>query len=151
MGINIINIINVQPSTAQGHLHTPRGTLAIRVGSGEVVGISRVAITDDLTINFCPTHDGMIHLLQHQHSGSLSHHKTITILVERAGGMLGVIIARAHRLHRRKPTHCHGHHGRLGSAGKDRLGVSHLDCPPCFTQCVRTGGTSTTGGDVGPT
>ena len=116
-----------------------------------MVGIGSIPVANYLTVYFCPTHDGVIHFFQNQHPSTLTHHKTITILIEGTRGTFRIIIACTHGLHCCKATHAHRHHCRLSSTGKNRLSITHFYRPPCFTQCMSAGGACTTGGHIGAT
>ena len=114
-----------------------------------MVGISRIAIADDLAIDFCVAGPGVFEFLEQQHACALAHDESIALPVKRPGGVLGIVVARGECLHCRKAAHAHGHHGRLSATRKDSPGITHLDGAPCLTQRVGAGGTGAAGGHVG--
>ena len=90
----------------------------------------------------------MFEFLQNNYPGSFTHHKTVARGVEWPGGVLGILIARAHGIHRAETADAHGNNGGFGAARKHHPGIAHFDGPPSFTDGVHGRGAGRTGGEV---
>ena len=68
----------------------------------------------------------MLHALEHEHAGALTHHKAIAVCVERAAGRRGIGVG-SQCAAGRKARNGIGDNGRLGTAREDRVGIAVLD------------------------
>ena len=113
------------------------------------MGIGGVAVTGQLAIDPCAPCGGVFEGLEHKHAGALAHDEAVATGVERPGGVLGVVVAGAERLHGSEAAHRGGKHSRLGAAGDHDVGIAHDECAPCLADGVVGGGAGGTCGDVG--
>ena len=139
VGIDVIDLFRAHLSVLEPHLDGPCRTGSLGIGRGHVVGVAGVAVAHDLAINAGPTLLGMLQLLEHQHRRALTHHETVAVPIERATGMLRVVIAGGHGLHGRKAAHAQRHDGGFGTASEHDRSVSALDRPPGLTNRVVAG------------
>ena len=78
----MLDLIRRDTALSQSQLHCPPCTTAIFRPSGQVIGISRGAVTDQFRQGLRATSQGMFKRLDHQQAGALAHDKTITSTVE---------------------------------------------------------------------
>ena len=83
VGVDVVEVVGIEPTAAQGHLHTTRRAFAIGRGGGEMIRIGGVAVPDDFTINFRITRPGVFQLLEHEHARAFAHHKAIASNIKR--------------------------------------------------------------------
>ena len=92
-----------------------------------MVRVGGHAVADELRIDPRAAALGLFELLEHENAGALADDEPVAILVERAAGASGVVIARRERPQRGKPAHAHRRDGRLRAAGNHRVGVAAPD------------------------
>ncbi len=81
----------------------------------------------------------MVQRFEDQDGGTVTHHETLAVLVERKGGVLG-IGRTGERLRIGESGHADRDGGVLGTAGDDRVGISVPNSPEGLTQAVGRGG-----------
>ena len=91
MGVDVIHIRSHQPGPRQRRRHAAERAVAIFGRGGDVMGIARHAIAQNLGINPCPARLRMLQRLQHHHPRPFAHHKAIAVGIIGAAG-LGRII-----------------------------------------------------------
>ena len=148
VGVDVVDISQIQSAGFQGHSHAARRAFAARRRCGEVMRVRRVAVTGNFAINLRAAFFGVFQL--HQHSRAFAHHEAIAVLVKRTGRVLGIIVARAHGLHRAKPGDAHGNDCRFRAAGEHDVRVAHLDGAPGFADGVVGGRAGGAGGEIRP-
>ena len=149
VGVDVGDVLGVQAGVAQGHLHAAGGAFAFRGGGGHVIGVGGVAVADDLAVDPRAALLRVFEFFEHQHAGALAHDKAVALLVERPRGVLGIVVAGAHRFHGAEAADADGHDGGLRAAGEHDLRVAHLDGAPGFAQGVVGGGAGRAGGEIG--
>ena len=150
VGVDVGNIVEIQPAAAERHFHAARRAFAAGRRRGEVMRVGGVAIANDFAINFRAAFLRVLHFLQHDNSRAFTHDKAVAVLVERARGMLGVVVAGAQGLHRAKAADADGHDRRFRTAGEHDLRVAHFDGAPSLADGVGGGGAGGAGGEVRP-
>jgi hypothetical protein len=148
MGIDVTDIGGVQSAGAQGHFHATRRAFAPGRRGGEMVGVRRVAVADNLAINFRAAGLGVLQFLQHQEARAFAHHETVAFQVKRARGAFRLGVAGAHGAHRAKSADAHRHNRGLRAAGENRDGIPHFDGAPGFADGVGGRGAGGTGGKI---
>lgn len=83
---------------------------------GHLLLIIKNPLDCTLTVNLRPPSKGVAQLLQHQHPRPLPHHKAIPVLVPRAAGGLGGVVAFREGLACDEATDATGQHGGIGRA-----------------------------------
>src|SRR5262245_8680047 len=99
VSVYVIDLLRRYPCMVERHFHGTRGTFAIRRRRSHVVGIGGHAVPCDFTVNLCATRSRVFQLLHDDDSRAFAHHKTIAVPIEWSRGALGLIVARAERLH----------------------------------------------------
>ena len=59
---------------------------------GDVIGVARQAIADDLGINLGAARLGVLIFLEHDDAGALAHHEAVAILVIGAAGLFRLVV-----------------------------------------------------------
>ena len=113
------------------------------------MGVGGVAVAGQLTIDPRAPCGGVFEGLEHKHAGTLAHDEAVSPGVKRPGGVPGIVVAGAERLHGGKATNGGGQHSGLGASGKHDVCLSHDERPPRLSDGVVGGGTGGAGGDIG--
>ena len=112
----------------QRHLHGPEPAIAIFGRSGDVVGVARKAIAQNLGIDFCAARLGVLVFLEHDHTRALAHDKPVAIRVIGPAGGPGIVRALgAERLAGVEPRDADLADRRLGPAGDHHVGIAEHD------------------------
>ena len=148
MGVDVGNVSGVQATLTQRHFHATSRAFAAGGRRGEMVRVSRVAVTDDFAINLRAALYGMFQFFEHDDACAFAHDEAVAFLVEGARGAFGVVVARAHGPHRAKAADADGHDRRFRAAGEHRLRVAHFDGTPGFADGVIGRGTGGAGGEI---
>ena len=93
---------------------------------------------------------GELQLLEDDDARTLAHDEAVAILVERAAGLLRLVVARREGAHRRKPAHAHRGDGRLRPARNHHVGIVTLDDLERVADGMRRGRARGAGRRVGP-
>ena len=149
VGIQIVDLLGIHAAMLHRHLHGASRTGAVGRGSAEVVSVGARTITDQLGNDRCTATFGVFKLLDHHHTGALTHHESIAILVEGTRSSRRVVVSRAQRPHASEPCESAGKNAGLGTARDHCVGIAELDDPPCLTDRVVRGRTGRDDGHVG--
>jgi len=93
MRIDIIDILRRDTRTAQGILHRAETAVAVFGGGGDVIGITRHAVTDDFTVNGCAAFFGVFQFFQDEDTGSLTEDETVPVFIEWPARFLRSIVS----------------------------------------------------------
>ena len=110
--------------------------------------VGGVAVADDFAINVRAALFGVFQFLEHEDARAFAHDKAVAVLVERARGVLGIVVARAHGAHGAKAADADGNDGGFRAAGEHDLRVAHFDGAPGFADGVVGGGAGGAGGEI---
>ena len=77
MYIDVVDLVGIHLGIFQRIVHHQLRTQSVRMGGGEVMGISRHAATRNLCIDGGTPCDGMLQLFQDECCSSFSHHKPV--------------------------------------------------------------------------
>ena len=69
------------PGLLQRHFHRPVGARALGMRRGDVIGVARQAVADDLGVDFGAARLGMLIFLEHDHARALAHDEAVAVLV----------------------------------------------------------------------
>ena len=114
-----------------------------------MVGVGAVAVADQLGVDAGAAGAGVIEFLEHEDAGALAHDEAVALLVEGAGGALGLVVASAHGLHGAEAADAQRDDGGLAAAGEHDLGVAHFEGAPGLAQGMGGGGAGRAMRDVG--
>ena len=89
-----------------------------------------------------------LELLEDHDAGAFAHHEAVAVLVERAAGLLRLVVARRERAHRREPADAHRRDRRFGSARDHDVGIVAADDLEGFADRVRRRGAGGAGREV---
>ena len=137
VGIDVVDLVGVDAGIDQRGGH---GTArSVDVGRRHVVGIGAHTKTGELGVNLGATRLGMLILLEHQHTGTFTKHKAVTVLVPGPGGGLRVIVAGRQGAQRRETAHAQGRYGGLGTAGDHDIAVAVFTHAGRQANCMQAG------------
>ena len=102
MGIEVLNLINIDAGIFQRHGHGT--TWAVNVWCSHVVSISTHAKADDFGVNLCAARLGVLVFFQHDNTAALAQDKTITVFVPGARRCFGIFITGGQGARRCKTT-----------------------------------------------
>ena len=141
MGVEIVDLIDIDTRVVHGAEHCPSGAIHIRCG--HMAGIGAHAETRQLRVNPCTTCPRMPQFLQHQDASTLAQDEAIAIAVPGSRRGRRVVVARRQGAHRGETTDAQRRNSRLGAARNDHVGVTVLNHPsglPNAVQASRAGG-----------
>ena len=139
MRIDCFDLAGTQACFFEGSTHGSGGTLAVRPGSGHVVGIIRGAIAKNLTIDSRIASHGIAEPLQDYDSGSFGHDEAVSLQIEGPAGALGILVAGRHCTNGSKSTEGQRREGCLNPTRERGADIAAGDCMECLTDRHRTG------------
>ena len=80
------------PGPLQRVAHGAEGAVAVLRRRGDVMGVARHAVADDLGIDLGAALLGMLEFLEHQHAGALAHDEAVAVLVPGPRALLGCVV-----------------------------------------------------------
>src|SRR5678816_1583112 len=92
MGIDVVYLRRRDACPLDRRVHATQGAVAILGGRGDVIGISREPVPDDLGINLGSSALGVLVGLEHDDAGALTHDKAVAIAVVGSRGALRRVI-----------------------------------------------------------
>ena len=150
VGVDVLHRLPVDPRIFDGCPHHPRSTVAGGIWSGDVVGIARHTVTQDLGVDGGPATARGLHLFENQDARPLAEHKTIAAFVPGPGGLLRLVIAGGEGTHGAEASKGQGGDHRFGTPGNHGVGHAELNLPEGIPHRVQPGGASGGGGRIGP-
>ena len=114
------------------------------------IGVAAHAVADDLGQDRRAAGLGELVLLEDQDAGAFADDESVAVLVPRAAGALGLVIARGQRAHGGESADAHRRDGGFGAAADHDIGVAALDHLEGIADAVRAGGAGGGGGRVRP-
>ena len=108
MGIDVVNVTVVHSGICQRRIHTLRRTFTTLGGLCHVVSIATHAKAGYFCINFCAPRTRHFVFFKHQHTGTVTEYKAITVLVPGTTGSRGIIITRGESTCCSKPANARG-------------------------------------------
>src|SRR5215469_1865524 len=81
VGVDVINLVWRKTRTPQGIAHRSIGAFAVFRGSGQMIGVGRHSVADNLGVDLGATPPCMPVLLENEDPGPLAHHKTVAFSV----------------------------------------------------------------------
>ena len=118
------------PGLPERHLHRQLGAAAFGVRGGDVIGVARQAVADDLGIDLRAARLGVLIFLEHDDARALAHDEAVAVLVVGAAGLLGPVVeAHVERARLGEAGDAERIDRRFGTAGEHDVGVVVLDHP----------------------
>ena len=140
VGVDIVDVARLHPRLLERHPHRDLGALALGMRRGDVIGVARQAVADDLGIDFRAACLGVLIFLEHHHARALAHDKAVAALVVGAAGLLRPVVEahveRARLGETRDPERIDR---SLGAPRKHDVGVVILDHPRRVADRMRPG------------
>jgi len=137
---DVVDIRRHQPRPPDGSRHAAEGAVAVLGRRGDVIGVARHAIADDLAIDLRPARLRMLQLLEHDHAGALAHDEAVAILVIGARGPLRLIVeGRAQRPAGAEAGDGQPRDRRFGAARHHHVGIAQRDQPRGVADRMRAG------------
>ena len=121
VGVDVGDVRRVQSRRTQRHPHAARRPFSSGRGRGDMAGVGGVAVTGHFRVDAGAAGPGVLQFLQHQHSGAIPHDKSVPVPVKGPGGVLGIVVARAHGAHGAKTADAQRQHRRFASPAKIML------------------------------
>src|SRR5512143_957323 len=90
-----------------------------------------------LAVDACAARERVLTLLEDDHGRALGEHEAVTILVERTRRALRIVVAPAHRVHRRERADRAREDRRLSATGDHHVDLSAADHLAALTDGVR--------------
>ena len=140
VGVDVVDLGGVHARPLERLAHGADRAQALGMGGGEVVHVGGGAIAGDLGEDLGAAALGELHVLQHQHHAALPHHEAVAIEVERPAGLLGLVVALAHRFDLAEGAHGQGSDRGLRAAGEHGSRLTPLDDLGRFPDAVAGGG-----------
>ena len=127
--------------------HAAIGAVAVLGRRGDVIGVARHAVADDLGVDLGAARFGVLELLEHDDAGAFAHDEAVAVLVIGARRLLGPIVeAGRQRAAGGEAGDRDAADRRFGAAGDHHVGIAQRDQPRGVADGVRAG---RAGGDDG--
>ena len=120
------------------------GQTKTKLGNGEVEGIVRGAVADDLRVDVGATGARPFEVFEHEHRGALSHHEPVVLGVEGSGGLLRLVVVGGKDAHLDEAGENDREQAGVGAADEGGVDVSAADHLHRLADGVATAGA---GGD----
>ena len=79
--VHVVDRVGRELRVLQRRLHRPEAAVAVRRGRGDVVGVARQPVADDLGVDLRAARPRVLELLEHDDAGPLAHHEAVAVLV----------------------------------------------------------------------
>ena len=109
VGVQVIDLVGINPGIAHGRDHGASRT--VHIGRGHMTGVGAHAKASQLGVNPGATGFGVFVLFEHHHTAALAQHKTVAVFVPGARGGGRVVIAGAQGAHGGKAAHAQWRNG----------------------------------------
>ena len=138
------------PGALQRRRHRAKGAVAVRRRRGDVIGVARQAVADELGINLRAARLGMLVDLEHHAARALAHDETVAIAIIGARGLLRPIVESGRkRLAGGKAGNADAVDRRFRAARDHDIGVFERDDARRIADRVRAGRTGRDDGMIG--
>ena len=120
----------VEPDRLHRHFHRPIAAGPFRMRRGDVIGVARHAVADELGVDFGAALLGALIFLEHDDPGALAHDEAVAVLVVGAAGLLGLVVEVGRERPRlREAGDAERAERAFGAAGEHDVGIVHRDHP----------------------
>ena len=147
--VEVVDLLGRDAGDLEGVLHGAVAAFAFGSHAGHVEGIGRQAVADDFGEDLCAAGFGELQIFEDEDSGAFADDEAVTILVEGARGVGGVVIAGGERTHGGEACNAKRSDGGFGAAGDHGVGVAALDDAEGVADGVGAGGAGGCRGLVG--
>ena len=105
-----------------------------------MIGVTRHAVSGHFRINRRTAGARMLQFFQHNHAGTLAHHKSVAVFVIGTAGAFGLVVESCRqRFGRRKPGNSQLAHRRLGTARDHHIRIAVFDDARAVADGMRSG------------
>ena len=104
MGVDVVDLIRVDPGVGQGLADAGDRAPALVMAVGDPEGVGRGAVADDLAVDPGPARLGVLQLLENQHARPLAEDEAVAVAVERTAGRVGSSLRVERAVSRMKPV-----------------------------------------------
>ena len=138
--VDVVEILRLDAGALQRRLHRAVGTIAALRRRGDMIGIARKTVADDLRIDARATRFGMVQRFEHDGAGALAHHEAVAIPVERARALRRLVVeARRQGATGAEAGDPDAVDGRFGAAGDHDFGIFKRDQSRRVADSMRPG------------
>ena len=116
--IEVVNVLRLQTGVVERHLHGANG--AVRSRRRDVIGVTRKTITCEFAVDLGAAGNGVVIVFENKQAAAFTHHKAVTINVERTGSVSRVVIAARKSVHAVKAADADFADRAFGTARKHR-------------------------------
>src|SRR5207249_6276997 len=111
VGVDVLYVFRADLGVLEGELHGPRGTGAVRVRCGDVIGVGRAAAAQQFRIDRRSALSGTIQFFNDEDAGTFTEHEAVAVFVERPAVRLRIVVPRGQRPGGDKTAQAHGRDG----------------------------------------
>lgn len=127
VGVDVIDIARVELSVGEGVGHGPCSTAAMFVWGGDMAGVARPAVADDLAVDACAASFRMLKFFEDQDTAAFAEDESVSVGIEGSASFFRGIVACGQGLHVGETGHAHGGDGGFGTAGQHDVGFTVLN------------------------
>src|SRR3974377_70664 len=146
MGIHVADLLGLDASVAHGIAHHPEATFAIFRRLSDVIGVGAHTIARYFRDDAGAAFFRVLEFFQDKDARTLTDDEAVAVLVPRAAGVFGIVVAGGKGTH--GPAAERGD-GSFGAAGYHHVGVAILDDASSVADGMGAGSASGTGSFVG--
>ena len=151
VGVDVVDVLDRDPGPFHRRLHGAIGAVAVLGRGGDVPGVARHAVADDLGVDLRAARPGVFVFLEDDDPGALAHDEAGMAPVIGARGLLRrVVIGGAQGLAGEEAGDTERHDGALGPARHHHIGIVQHDHPRRVANSVHAGGAGRHDGVVRP-
>ena len=145
MGVDVVDLVRAEVGALESGLHGAHRTVAVFRRSGNVIGVARQAVAEDLGVDLRTALLRVLVLLEHKTAGALAHYEAVALPVPGPRRLCrGVVEVGRQCLAGVEARDADAADRGFGTARHHHIGILELDQPRGITDRVRTGGA---GGD----
>ena len=100
MRVHVADFLGLDACVRERHPQGARRVLSGRIGIGNVAGVGRDPVAEQLGVDLRAARLRVLELFERDHRRRLSYHEPVALAVERPRGMFGIVVAPRNRAHR---------------------------------------------------
>jgi len=149
VSVDVVDLVGRDAGYLERVSHGTGAAFAFGGHTGHVEGVGGEAVADDFGEDLCAACLGELEIFEDEDACAFADDEAVAVLVEGAGGVLGVVVAGGECAHGGKARDAERGDGGFGAAGDHGVGVAALDETEGVTDSVGGGGAGCGGGLVG--